>query len=155
MTIERLDHIVLAVQQLQEAAADWARVLGLQAGASHQPDGSHLQLARLPLGESDAQDAFLELVADLGGEPALSEAEGRSPSRSRRVARFIADRGEGMFSISLEVADLDAAVAELRAKQLPVSDPEPGVWPGTRLARIPRASAHGVAVQLIERSATS
>ena len=166
--IQRLDHIILAVQQLQEAAADWARVLGLQAQTPHHPEGSHLQLARLPLSDSDAGGPFLELVAVGGGpgrsdseRPALSESEGphrsekRGPEgseRPHRLARFIADRGEGMFSISLEVDDLDTAVAELRAKDIPVSDPEPGSWPGTRLARVPRASAHGVAVQMIERA---
>ena len=136
MTIQRLDHLIFAVQALQDAAAGWARVLGLQAEAPHQPEGSHLQLARIPLAD-DAQAAFLEL------------AQPTTPDH--RLARFIADRGEGMFSISLEVADLDAAVAGLRAKHVPVSDPEPGAWPGTRLARIPRASAHGVAIQLIQR----
>jgi catechol 2,3-dioxygenase-like lactoylglutathione lyase family enzyme len=138
MTILRLDHLIFAVQALQDAAADWARVLGLHAEAPHQPEGSHLQLARIPLGGGE-QDAFLELA-----QPTTDQ---------HRLARFIADRGEGMFSISLEVADLDAAVAGLRAKLVPVSDPEPGAWPGTRLARIPRGNAHGVAIQLIERNA--
>jgi methylmalonyl-CoA epimerase len=153
-SIRRLDHLVIAVQQLHDAADAWARVLGLQADAPHHPERSHLELARLPLSDRAEGGAFLELVADMGwGEPALSDAEAleRLP-RSRRVARFIAERGEGMFSISLEVADLDAAVRDLRARGLPVSEPEPGAWPGTRLARIPRASAHGVAIQLIERA---
>jgi hypothetical protein len=54
----------------------------------------------------------------------------------------------------LEVDDLDATVAELRSRTVDVSDPEPGAWPNTRLARIPRGSAHGVAIQLIEHAAT-
>jgi hypothetical protein len=73
-------------------------------------------------------------------------------SDAHRVARFLADRGEGMFSISVAVDDLDATVAGLRSRSVQVSDPEPGAWPGTRLARIPRGSANGVAIQLIERA---
>ncbi len=146
MTIRRLDHLIFAVQHLREAAADWARVLGLQAEAPYHPEGSHMQLARLPLAD-DAQ-----------GGPALSAVEGaylelaQPTIADHRLARFIAEHGEGMFSISVEVAALDAAVATLRARGLPASDAERGAWPTTRLARIPRASAHGVAIQLIERT---
>lgn len=153
MTPLTLDHLIFAVQELPQAAAGWARTFGLEAESPYHPERSHLELARLPLSDDRQGGAFLELVADVGrGEPALSDAEAlaRLP-RSRRVARFIAERGEGMFSLSLQVDDLAAAVRDLRAKGVPVSDPEPGAWPGTRLARIPRAAAFGVAIQLIER----
>lgn len=130
----KLDHLVLAVRDLQRAAEAWAAALGLHAEPPYQPEGSHLHLARLAL---DPEGAFLELA--------------QATTADHRLARFIDHRGEGMFSISLQVDDLDAAVATLRARGLPVSDPEAGAWPGTRLARIPRASAHGVAVQLIQR----
>ena len=135
MSVRRIDHLVFAVRDLAQAAEAWARVLGLRAEASYRPAGAHLDLARLML---EADGAFLELA-----QPATAD---------HRLARFIEERGEGMFSISLQVDDLDAAVAEFRGKGLDVSAPEPGPWPGTRLARIPRAKAHGVAVQLIERA---
>jgi catechol 2,3-dioxygenase-like lactoylglutathione lyase family enzyme len=61
------------------------------------------------------------------------------------------ERGEGMFSLAIEVDDLEAAVAELRGRGVQVSDPEPGVWEGTRLARIGREWGHGVAIQLLQR----
>ena len=137
MTIQRLDHLVLAVQAIDDAATAWRDALGLPATAPRQPVGTRMQLAALPL-DSERGGGFLELV--------------QPTDRSHRVARFLADRGEGMFSISLEVDDLDATVRDLRARGLPVSDPEPGVIPETRVARIPRANAHGVAIQLIERS---
>ena len=133
--IRRLDHIVLAVRDLGPAAQAWLQTLGLRAEPAYRPEGSHLELARLPL---DAEGAFLELA--------------RPTTEQHRVARFIDDRGEGMFSLSLEVDDLDATVQQLRARGVTVSDPEPGAWPNTRLARIPRAAAHGVALQLIQRS---
>jgi len=142
MNVRRLDHLIFAVRDLEQAAQAWAGALGLRAEPAYRPEGSHLELARLPL---DPEGPFLEL--------AMPTAE------NHRLARFLDDRGEGMFSISVEVDDLDATVRDLRAKGLPVSDPEPGVhpersrrtWPGTRLARIPRAAGHGVAVQLIQR----
>jgi len=136
MTIKRLDHLVLAVHAITDALAAWRHALDLTAGEPHHPDRTHMQIAALPL-DSEAGGAFLELV--------------QPTDPSHRVARFLAATGEGMFSISLEVDDLDATVAQLRARGLPVSDPEAGVYPNTRVARVPRASAHGVAVQLIER----
>ncbi len=138
MRLQRLDHLVFAVQELEQAADAWARTFGLRAEPPYRPERSHLELARLPLGEPDGDGAFLELA--------------RPRRADHRVARHIAEWGEGMFSISVQVDDLDAAVRELRAKGVTVSDPQPGVWPDTRVARIRRASAHGVAVQLIERA---
>ena len=144
MTIERLDHLVLAVQDITNALASWQHTLDLSAEPSYHPDATNMLLA------------FLPLDRDRGG-PALSAVEGafielvQPTDPSHRVARFLADRGEGMFSISLQVDDLDAAVRDLRARGLPVSDPEPGVLPNTRVARIPRAQGHGLAIQLIER----
>ena len=136
MTITRLDHLVLAVHAITDALAAWRHALDLTAGEPHHPDRTHMQIAALPL-DSDAGGAFLELV--------------QPTDPSHRVARFLDATGEGMFSISLEVDDIDATVAQLRDRGLPASDPEPGVYPNTRVVRIPRADAHGVAVQLIER----
>jgi hypothetical protein len=56
-----------------------------------------------------------------------------------------------MFSISVEVEDLDEAVSHLRGNDIKVSDPEPSIWPGARLARINHEYTHGVSIQLIER----
>jgi methylmalonyl-CoA/ethylmalonyl-CoA epimerase len=141
-----LDHLVLAVRDLAAAGEAWSRTLGLRAEVPYTPENSHLALSRLLTGgaggpPSHAEEAFLELA-----QPTTAD---------HRVARFLDERGEGMFSISLRVDDLDATVAALRARGLPVSDPELGAWPDTRLARIPRARAHGVAIQLIERAAKS
>ncbi len=131
--IRQLDHIVLATSGIAAAGQAWLAAFGVQAEPPYHPDPSHLELAKLQL----AADAFLELA--------------RPTTDNHRVARFIADRGEGMFSISLQVDEIEKTVADLRARGVDVSDPEPGAWPNTRLARIPRASAHGVAIQLIER----
>ena len=133
----RLDHIVLAVQDSEPAISAWAETFGLPAEASIRPEGTHMELTFLPLSGPDGLGAFLELV--------------QPTTEDHRVARHIAEQGEGMFSISLQVDGLDATVRELRAKGATVSDPEAGVLPSSRIARIPRDSAHGVAVQLIER----
>jgi methylmalonyl-CoA epimerase len=130
--LKRLDHVAVAVRELEEAAQAWERNLGLKVERVFQPTGSDVRLASLPAG-----NAFVELAQPLTPE--------------HRLAAFMDERGEGMFSLAIEVDDLEAAVAELRGRGVQVSDPEPGVWEGTRLARIGREWGHGVAIQLLQR----
>ncbi|MEX0683998.1 MAG: VOC family protein [Dehalococcoidia bacterium] len=134
MKIKKLDHVVIATADLDDALAQWERNVSLKPDASlDQPLGSGFKVARLPIGES-----FLELVQPV-------EEKGRFYEQFQ-------ERGEGLFSISVEVEDLDEAVTHLRSAGAKVSEPEPSIWPGARLARINRESTHGVSIQLIERS---
>jgi len=130
--VRALDHVVLAARDADAAAARFRDVLGLGTRATVEPDGTHMRIADIPAG-----NCFVEVVQPL--------------TEGHRVARRIAERGPGMFSIALEVDDLDAAIADLRAKGVPVSDAEAGVWPGTRIARINRSATSGVSIQLIQR----
>ena len=134
---QRLDHVVLAVQELAQAAVAWGEVFGLQAEHTYRPEGTDMELALLPVGEPDQLSAFLELV--------------QATAADHRVARFIDERGQGMFSIAIQVDDLDTAAGELRTKGVDIAQPEVGPLPDTRVARIPPEAAHGVPMQLIER----
>lgn len=130
---KRIDHVVIATGDLEDALRLWQRNLGLKPDASlDQPLGSGFKVARLPIG-----DAFLELV-----QPVAQEG---------RFYQQFQERGEGMFSLSVEVEDLDAAVSYLRSRGAATSDPEPGIWPGSRVARVKKEHTHGVSLQLIER----
>lgn len=129
----RLDHVIIASRDAEAAARTWERNLGLRAEPAFQPPDSHLRLVRLTVG-----DAAVELAQPLTAD--------------HRVARFMDEWGEGMFSIAVEVEDLENLVAQLRSKGVRVSRIEARPWEGTRVARINRRSAHGVAIQLIERS---
>lgn len=131
--LKKIDHVVIATENLADALAKWERNVGLREDAElNAPRGAGFKVARLPIGES-----FLELVQPV-------EEKGRFFEQFK-------ERGEGLFSVSLEVDDLDAMVAYLRDKGATVSDPEPSIWPGARLARINRDSTYGVSIQLIER----
>ncbi len=132
-TATGLDHVVVSTIDLEATAAKWTSTFGLQASVAEQPEGSNFRVAKLPAG-----NAFVELVQPL--------------TQDHRIAATMAERGPGMYSISVEVDRLDAAVADLRAKGVQVSDPEPGIWRGTRVARVNKAAANGVSIQLIERA---
>jgi catechol 2,3-dioxygenase-like lactoylglutathione lyase family enzyme len=131
-TSKALDHVVISTADLDATAMRWSSTLDLPPAEIVQPEGAHFRLAKLPAG-----NAFVELLQPL--------------TEDHRIAKSIAERGPGMFSIAIEVDDLDAAVRDLRAKAVPVSDPEPGIWPDTRIARINKSAANGVSIQLIQR----
>ncbi len=133
LKVKKLDHVIIATEDLDEATRLWERNLGLKPDSSlNHPLGAGFKVARLPIG-----DAFLELVQPV-------DKEGRFYEQFRQ-------RGEGLFSISVEVEDLDGAVSYLRGNNVKVSDPEASIWPGARLARINHEYTHGVSIQLIER----
>ena len=133
MKVKKLDHVIIATEDLQNAIELWDRNVGLKPDTSlDHPLGAGFKAARLPIG-----DAFLELV-----QPEQPEG---------RFYEQVKERGEGLFSISVEVEDLDEAVAYLRGKDIKVSEPEASIWPGARLARINHEYTHGVSIQLIER----
>jgi catechol 2,3-dioxygenase-like lactoylglutathione lyase family enzyme len=132
--VKKLDHVVIATQDLEDALRLWDRNVGLKPDASlDKPLGAGFKVARLPIGES-----FLELV-----QPVAQEG---------RFFEQVQERGEGLFSISVQVEDLDEAVTFLRGKGIKVSDPEPSIWPRARLSRVNHQYTHGVSIQLIERS---
>ena len=133
MKVKKLDHVIIAVEDVETAAASWDKIVGLKVDESmNQPLGAGFKVARLPIGES-----FLELV-----QPVAQEG---------RFYEQFQERGEGMFSVSVEVEDLDEAVSHLRGRGVKVSDAEDSIWPGARVARINHEHAHGVSIQLIER----
>ena len=82
-SFKRIDHVVIATEDLEDAAAKWERNLGLRVTERvSRPLGSGFDVARLPVG-----DAFIELVqpVETGG----------------RFAEQFKERGEGLFSISI------------------------------------------------------
>jgi methylmalonyl-CoA epimerase len=127
-----LDHVALAVSDVAEAADTWAGILGIDATQTLESPAVRLRIASMPGG-----------AAKIALAQALRE--------QHPIAEWIAERGAGMYAIAIEVDDITAAVADLRAKGVRVSDAEYGTWPGTRVARIDRAAANGVSVQLVER----
>ncbi len=138
MKIKGLDHIVFIVDSLQDAAASWNEALGLTVGQQLESEGLQGVLGLVPVGSADASGGFIELAQPAGSEGPLAE--------------MLAERGEGMLSLSIEVDDIDAAVAELKSKGVEIADVVEGPLPESRVARFAPGAIHGVRLQLIERS---
>lgn len=69
------------------------------------------------------------------------------------LARFLADRGEGIHHIAFEVSDLGAALVRIKTAGLGVvgEAPRPGAH-GSRIAFLHPRYTHGVLVELVERN---
>ena len=95
MQINRIDHISIAVRDLDEARQVWEPVLGKDGPDDEYVDEPEkIRVARYWLGEVGFE--LMESTSDDG-----------------EVARFIEKRGEGIMLVSFNVPDTRDAIAEL------------------------------------------
>jgi methylmalonyl-CoA/ethylmalonyl-CoA epimerase len=125
-----LDHIGIAVANLDEALAFYRDALGLEIEAPEEVPSQRVRAHFVPVGES-----------------ALELLEATAPDSP--IAKFLAKRGPGLHHITLRVDDIHAALASLKARGVRLIDeePRPGAH-GSLVAFIHPASAQGVLVEL-------
>lgn len=129
-----LDHVALAVADLDASLAEYRRLFGAEPLYREVVEEQGVEEAMIAVGGS-----FIQLLQPLDGD---------TP-----VGRFLATRGEGMHHIALAVSDLDEALGHLKGEGARLVDEEPRT--GGRGARIafvhPKAFA-GTLVELVEIS---
>lgn len=130
-TATGLDHVTLTASDIDATAHTWESTLGLTTSETIEQQNGNLRLSRLHAG-----NAFVELAQPLSSRHSLVET--------------IAQRGTGMYGMSITVDSIDNAIADLRAKGVTVSEPEYGAWPGTRIARVDASATNGVTLELVE-----
>ena len=129
--IKRIEHVAIAVRNLDRARETFA-ALGLPCTHEEVMDEYGVRLAMLPVGES-----ALELLE--------SNREGTQTSEWLRT------KGEGLYHICLEVDDIDAALAELKAKGVKLRDEVARIGHGgARIAFIEPSETANVLVELAE-----
>jgi methylmalonyl-CoA epimerase len=130
-----LDHVGIAVEDLNAALAFYRDALGLEVEA---PEDVALQRVRahvVPLGESSIE--LLEATA------------ADSP-----IAKFLDTRGPGLHHITLRVQDIAAALAQLKSRGVKLIDEQPRPGAARALvAFVHPSSAHGVLVELKQSQA--
>ncbi|MEF8842345.1 MAG: VOC family protein [Haloarculaceae archaeon] len=100
MDVLGLDRVVIATRDLEGTAGQFADLLGLSFSDTVRPTT-----------ETDAGEQALRMLVSAAGVELISpEGDGNE------VARFVEEHGPGLYALSLRVADLDAAEAELAAK---------------------------------------
>jgi methylmalonyl-CoA epimerase len=129
-----LDHIGIAVANLEEALTFYRDALGLEIDAPEEVLSQRVRAHFIPAGE-----AALELL--------------EATAEDSPIAKYVARRGPGLHHITLRVDDIGAALARLKARGVRLIDetPRPGAH-GSLVAFIHPASAHGVLVELKQRA---
>ena len=127
-----VDHVGIAVSNLDEALAFYRDALGLRIDAPEEVASQRVRAHFIPAG-----DSALELLEATAVD---------SP-----IAKYVAKRGPGLHHITLRVPDIRSALAQLKAKGVRLIDetPREGAH-GALVAFVHPASAHGVLVELKE-----
>ncbi len=129
----RLDHIGIAVANIDEALAFYRDALGLEVETPEEVASQRVRAHFIPV-----EGAALELLEATAEE---------SP-----ISKYLARRGPGLHHITLSVDDIRGALDHLKARGVRLIDqaPRPGAH-GSLVAFIHPSSAHGVLVELTQR----
>ena len=133
MELKRVDHIGIAVKNLDEAVNFYETAIGLKAVGFETVEEQKVKVAFLPCGDSE-----LEL---------LESTEPDGP-----IARFIEKNGPGIQHIAIRVDDIDKALEELKAKEVRLIDQTPRYGAGNaRIAFVHPKATGGVLLELTQR----
>jgi methylmalonyl-CoA/ethylmalonyl-CoA epimerase len=104
--ITKIDHIGIAVKNLEEAARLYTEVLGLKVGAMESLEERQVKTAIINVGESK-----IELL--------------ESTTPDGVIAAFIEKRGEGLHHLALGVDNLENTLKEIKENNIPLVDEKP------------------------------
>lgn len=131
--IDSIEHIGIAVKNLEEAITVYRDVLGFKLEGVHILKERKVKVAFFSVGESR-----IELLEPLGSDSA--------------VAKFLEARGEGIQHLAVKVKNIEAVLEEFKRKGVTLVDeiPRPGAE-GTKIAFVHPKSTRGVLLELVEK----
>ena len=130
--IEKLDHIGIAVRDLDQAIALYREVFEIEPSLIYESPYTKAKIAFIPIGESR-----IELIQPTDPESIM--------------AKFIEKRGEGVHHLSMKVKDIAKNLAELEARGVQLIDKKPRkVRENEEVAFLNPKSTNGVLIELIQ-----
>lgn len=130
--LDRIDHVGIAVADLDGAVAFHERAFGVAPSFREVVEEQGVEEAMIRVGES-----WIQLLAARGPD---------TP-----VGRFLASRGPGLHHVGYGVPDLEAALARLKAEGVPLIDEVPRRGSrGSLVAFVHPKGAGGVLVELVQ-----
>ncbi|MDN5299138.1 MAG: methylmalonyl-CoA/ethylmalonyl-CoA epimerase [Clostridiales bacterium] len=129
----KVDHIGIAVKNLDETIKFYQDVLGLECQGSEVVEEQKVKVAFLPVGDTEVE--LLE-----------------STSEDGPIAKFIEKNGEGVQHIAFRVDNIEEAIAYMKSKGMAMIDEKPRYGAGgASIAFVHPKSSHRVLVELSER----
>jgi methylmalonyl-CoA/ethylmalonyl-CoA epimerase len=131
--IDAIDHIGIAVKNLDEAISVYQNVLGFKLEGIHTLNERKVKVAFFSLGESR-----IELLEPLGSDST--------------VAKFLETRGEGIQHFAVKVKNIEAVLEEFKRKGVTLIDEKPRAGAeGAKIAFVHPKSTRGVLLELVEK----
>ena len=128
----KINHLGIATKGIDEALSFWSDALGLENVHTEVVEDQKVRVAMLPIGESR-----IELLEPI--------------SEDSPISKFLEKRGGGIHHIAVEVADIEASLAQLKSKGMRLIDESPRVGAeGCLVAFVHPASANGVLLELVQ-----
>jgi methylmalonyl-CoA/ethylmalonyl-CoA epimerase len=127
-----VDHIGIAVSNLETALRFYTDTLGLPAAPIEEKPVHGLRIARVQVG-----DVELELIEAADWE--------------RTTQRYLPHPVVGVYHVGLRVADVDAAVTELERARVPLVDHQPREGDNMRVSFVHPDAAAGALIELVTR----
>jgi methylmalonyl-CoA/ethylmalonyl-CoA epimerase len=136
MKILKIDHLGIAVPNLDEGKKFWSDIMGLKLEGSETVEEQKVTTAFLPVGDSE-----VELLV--------------STSPDGPIAKFIEKNGGkgGFQHVAFRVENIEEALAELQAKGVALIDKTPRMGAGgAKIAFLHPKATGGVLVEISERN---
>lgn len=134
--VNRVDHIGIAVANLEEAKKFYTDVLGMKATGEEVVEEQKVKVCFIPSGDSE-----LELL--------------ESTSPDGPIAKFIEKNGgrNGIQHVALRVDNIEQAIADLMAKGVRMIDEKPRYGAGgSSIAFVHPKATGGILVELCQRN---
>jgi len=131
--IKRIDHVAIAVKNLDEAVSTFENLFGLRSSTIEDIPDQGVRAAVIHIGDTELE--FIEPV---------------NPTSS--VARFLESRGEGIHHICLEVDDTDEELKRLDASGARLIDKQGRKGLAGKIGFIHPKSFHGVLAELAQKT---
>lgn len=134
MNITKIDHIGIAVKNLDEALRLYEEVLGIKCQGKEIVEQQKVKVAFLQIGDTE-----IELL--------------ESTTEDGEIAKFIEKKGEGIHHIALRVDNIEEAINEMKEKEIQMIDESPRYGAGSaKIVFCHPKSTNGVLLELSERT---
>ncbi len=132
MKLLNLDHVAIAVADLDDAIAEYRRQYGVEPLYRETVKEQGVEEAMIPVGGS-----YVQLLQPLSDE---------TP-----VGRFLAKNGPGLHHVAYAVPSIEAALEHLKAEGVRLIDREPRIGGrGARIAFVHPKELAGTLIELVE-----
>lgn len=131
LKIKKIDHVAIAVNDVDAALAKWKEAFGLEATVREVVESQKTEAVLLPIGDSN-----VELISPRGNEG---------------LARYLEKKGPGIHHIAIEVEGIESALTFLKGIGVQLIDETPRKGArGHQVAFIHPRATGGVLVELVE-----